>query len=1436
MMFDKLIQAKDCSNEFLPKTLAEIIFDSLPHRTENCDIIFSHIGEQFIAISLPELRLISNSISEKLKSFGLKTGDTIMLASFSCSNELANALIFTAAACLGIRVFVPIFPEPSEFQNWRIQTDFNCVVIPCHDIFQGKGNEREKEVCRLLQTKCREGGLLFLDSFVDFDVAELITTAKIETKNIDCLSISQFPVSPQTEAVIFTTSGSSGISKLLVYTHEALANCCQAWQNSGLFSPDLFGNAGFSPLFTHTIGIRSFLNSIWSGNPFCIITIDWFLHKAEVVRYLLMKMKPGHLIAGPAFYNTMLELYRQFPELKTEMKQSLKAAISIGAPFDITTDEKFKSATGISLMNAFGTTETLMVLLNRPEPGQQCLPNCLGRPIPGVTVGLRQTDEPSVFEFFIHSVFQSSRVIGMPDSIDFFATGDLVTYNEISGEISFYCRKSSDFIKDEYGVKIPLNALKSYYERVYQISNHIEWIPLVNIPGLAALVFVSTEVHQKEIAAMIKNINEDLRQTIEPFEFTHRHIERFSLVNDSVPLTRKGTISKDQIYKKYAQIITELRNPFVFDQKIETTETGDKSNLYKFSNPNMAELLEALKLDKVYTRGEGDYLFYQNGDKLQPVIDFVGGFGANLLGHNHPKIREAINQFLETGRPALNNQGSQYFYPALLAKELNRLFSKTTGKYFKILFANSGTEATEMALHHAYFEWREKIEKLRDEQFQLYGGEPAAKVTEVWNNNMRLVEKATPCMLVINNCFHGYTSGARSLLNQKKQRWLFSGLLKTQPLYVSDLDENWQVQIENYIRNNVLELQIFQMNNGECVLKTVNYTSVIGSIIEPVRGEGGIYELNPMLADYLSRQDFPLISDEIQCGLGRTGSIPSYKQAAYYLLGKSLGGGFGKISAVLIDDDRFRPNFPRYFNSTFANGELATCLGLKTLKILEEENLSEIASEKGGQFLSMLREVANRFPEVIESISGKGLMIGIHFNQLLGANNIFLRILIESEMIGYLFSGWFLNNHFIRVLPSLSKPNSLRIEPSFYLKENEMRVFCAALEELCQLCSNKSIYELCKFLMNGDPYPDKKYPVFSGLFPQQIDKPTPQSVKAGFIGNFTLSHRELQVIEPDFQKASDTGLRILFSRLHVLMEGKPIKIMSKNLLGGKVHFTFYILPFDTSQMEVVSRWGKKRYYITKIQDAVDKLANEGMACVSLGAHTSIITGNGLNLAERNNCKILTGNSLTISSCLYHLNQFVDSQKNTLNETNTIGVIGAGGNIGSGLADCLNDPKYADYGIILIGNNEKRLLKIKEKLDDNNRQINCTTDLFELKRANVIVSCANTNDPIVFCHHIRNDSPVFIIDISVPSSVSDEVKELDNVYFCKEASSVHLPGDEETLFSSHTPSGKLFCCAAESILCALYDLQMPMKGHINEETVRKLLPIALNEGFLKPTEK
>ncbi|RPJ00860.1 MAG: aminotransferase class III-fold pyridoxal phosphate-dependent enzyme, partial [Deltaproteobacteria bacterium] len=532
-------------------------------------------------------------------------------------------------------------------------------------------------------------------------------------------------------------------------------------------------------------------------------------------------------------------------------------------------------------MNGFGTTETLMATLNLPSA--EADPCGIGKPLPGVTLGLKKREEDDLFGLSIKSIFQSVRTLGEENSSEFFETGDLVQADPGSGQILYAGRRSADFIKDEYGVKIPLGSLREYYSKITGLAEWIEWIPLVNMPGLAGLIFIHPDRSSsglKELAALLKSINDELKQRIEPFEFAHRHLERLAVINDELPRTRKGTVSKSQIFVKYGQTIEDLRNQFVFSKSIETVETAVEGNLYKYSNPYLAGLLEALKIDREYTKGEGDFLFCREGSSLQRVTDLTGGFGAGLLGHDHPAVRDAVIRFLDSGAPALNNQGSSYHYPSILARELNRIFSERTGKYFKVVFANSGAEATEIAIHHAYFEWRAGIEKLRDEQFQLYGSVPGLPLAEVWDKNMQLLDEAAPSIIVAGNCFHGYSSGSRSLLDNRKQRSKFCGLLKPEPLHVDDTAPDWKEQAERYIDEKVIVLQVFRMADGKCYQTGMKISRIIASVIEPVRGEGGIREVNPSFADYLATQKFPLISDEIQCGLGRTGLFPAYKKAS----------------------------------------------------------------------------------------------------------------------------------------------------------------------------------------------------------------------------------------------------------------------------------------------------------------------------------------------------------------------------------------------------------------------------------------------------------------------------------------------------------------------------------------------------------------------------
>jgi acetylornithine/succinyldiaminopimelate/putrescine aminotransferase/acyl-coenzyme A synthetase/AMP-(fatty) acid ligase/predicted amino acid dehydrogenase len=1416
---------------FSALTLPEIIFNQLPHRSEDACVLLGHKDKKIIDIKISELRTLICRLSVIIKEKNLKRGDTVLLASFYCSNELSNAILFSAFACMGIRIFIPMYPEASELDHWFNLTKFKAVIIPFKELLGDKRHEREKEVIQSFKTFCSRNQIPFYDSDEDFQVQLLIR--QIKTRQYDEAVFEKNPaLNTETEAVIFTTSGTSGKSKLIVYNQGAFSVSCQSWQQAGLFEPHVCGNPCVTPLFTHTIGIRSFINALWTGNPLCLLVVDWFLTKPEEARYMLLRMRPGHITGGPALFSMLIEFFRQFPELKIELRKNLKTLISIGAPYNNEVARQIKNALGLDLFNAFGTTETQMVLLNRPsEPAYR--PDNLGSPLPGVSIGLKEVEHHN-YEFHLRSPYQSSYIINEPPGDPYFFTGDLVSYNEPEKRFLFTGRKSTDFIKDEFGVKIPVNVLHQYYPWLYEISMHIEWVVMDKKPGLAALLFLSTnnfDFSSKQIREWLKCRNDVLKNLVEPFEFTHRHLERFAVVKADPPRTRKGTISRNNLLKEYENLICDLRNPFVSEKWIETVESEDQTMLYKYSDPRMAGLLETLKMDVRFEKGEKDFLFYNNNGTEEKVLDLVGGFGAGLLGHGQPEIKKTLQQFLNSGQPSINTQGSLYHFPSLLAKELNAIYSENTGKFFKVQFGNTGSEAVEIALHHAYFEWWKWIEKRRDEQLQLYGSLEQIDAAAIWEQNKKIIAEQPAAVIVINHCFHGYSSSARSLLNNKKQRFYFAGLLRTIPVHINDHDDDWKEQIENCLQNQCIILKTVCKENGSFVVKQEKFSNIIASMIEPVRGEGGIEEMNWEVADFLSTQKFPLIADEIQCGLGRTGFLPSYPKASYYLLGKSLGGGFEKISAVLISDDHFKIDFPQYYTSTFANGELATCVALAAIKIIRQENVPEKARERGYEFKRRLNSIAAQFPDVISSVTGKGLMLAVNFNKTIGDKNIFLRALCENELLGYLAAGWLFHNKKIRVLPSLSKPDSLRIEPSIYISDESMDACCNALIELCKLCRNKEIYLLLKFLMNDDPYLDKTEKVFEGCFPVKIEQPVAGALKVGFIGNFTMPPKELALIEPDLKKASDTGLRILFGKMQSLLEGKSIHLFSKNLLNGRVNFTFSILPFDTAHLELVSRWGKKRFYISRIQETVDKLSKQGASHISLGAHTSILTGNGIFLAENRDTKILTGNTLTVASCLYHLEQYLEKLQQK-GENICIAIAGANGNIGAGLAGCFKNEKYEGVKILLIGNNLKKLELLKRKLFDESTRVEITNDFFRIREADILVSCTNTNDPLIFEHHINPLKKLFIIDLAVPSSVADEVKRISNVEFCKEASTVYLPGDPDLLVSTHTPKGKIFCCAAEVMLATLYDVQLPLKGHIHPDSIREMMRLAEMEGLFK----
>ncbi|MFA6940905.1 MAG: acetylornithine transaminase [Clostridiaceae bacterium] len=302
-------------------------------------------------------------------------------------------------------------------------------------------------------------------------------------------------------------------------------------------------------------------------------------------------------------------------------------------------------------------------------------------------------------------------------------------------------------------------------------------------------------------------------------------------------------------------------------------------------------------------------------------IDFVSGVAVNCLGHAHPAIKKALEDQSEKLIHISN-----YFWnkPQI---ELSELVCKKSAME-SVFFVNSGTEAIEAAL---------KLSR-------KYGSKQDGK------NKIIYME----------NSFHGRTMGALSVTGQEKYQKSFQPLIpNTVPVAFNNMEE-----LENAFGDDVC-----------------------GLIFEPIQGEGGIikadYEFMKKARELCDKYDAIMILDEVQCGIGRTGSFFAYQgygvMPDVVCMAKALGGGFpigaiaarGKAKDVLTPGDH---------GSTFGGNPLACSVAIAVLKELENEKIIENISAKSeyiNEKLGKLKEKCN----VIVDIRGAGLLIGIEINK-----------------------------------------------------------------------------------------------------------------------------------------------------------------------------------------------------------------------------------------------------------------------------------------------------------------------------------------------------------------------------------------------------------------------------------------------------------------------
>jgi putrescine aminotransferase len=247
-------------------------------------------------------------------------------------------------------------------------------------------------------------------------------------------------------------------------------------------------------------------------------------------------------------------------------------------------------------------------------------------------------------------------------------------------------------------------------------------------------------------------------------------------------------------------------------------------------------------------------------------------------------------------------------------------------------------------------------------------------------------------------------------------------------------------------------------------------------IVEPIQAEGGMY-VPP--AGYLREAKrlceaagTLLIADEVQTGLGRTGTLFACERAEVepdlMTLAKSLGGGLMPIGAMLARRDLWLKAYGTLstctlHTSTFGGGSLACAAGLATLKTLRQERLAEHAELRGQQLREGLAELCQG-SRLLREVRGEGLLVGLEFNPLPEAIAAHWKLLDSGGLSSYLVSNFdqlvagmpamyamqtLLNDYGIYTQVTRSNPRVLRIQPPLTVRRDEINAFLEAMRTIC---------------------------------------------------------------------------------------------------------------------------------------------------------------------------------------------------------------------------------------------------------------------------------------------------------------------------------------------------------------------------------------------------
>jgi acetylornithine/N-succinyldiaminopimelate aminotransferase len=363
-----------------------------------------------------------------------------------------------------------------------------------------------------------------------------------------------------------------------------------------------------------------------------------------------------------------------------------------------------------------------------------------------------------------------------------------------------------------------------------------------------------------------------------------------------------------------------------------------------------------------FERGEGSWLIATDGSRF---LDFGAGIAVNSLGHAHPKLVTA----LETQARRLWHVSNLYEIPEqrqLAERLVDTTFADT------VFVTNSGAEAMECCIKAARKYWDAK-------------GQPGRNR-----------------IITFEGSFHGRTLATVSAAGQEKLVKGFGPLL---PGF-------------DHVAFDDIE-----------AVKAAIGPETAAVLIEPIQGEGGIRPVEHAFMRELralcDEHGLLLILDEIQCGMGRTGTLFAHEQAGITpnLMGvaKGIGGGF-PLGACLATEEAACGMVAGSHGSTYGGNPLACAVGNAVMEEIATPEFLDEVKRKAGLLRQRLAELADANPDIIAEIRGEGLMLGLRLHESV-VNGDFVAAGRENGLLTVPAG-----DNVVRILPPLNIPDEDLIE------------------------------------------------------------------------------------------------------------------------------------------------------------------------------------------------------------------------------------------------------------------------------------------------------------------------------------------------------------------------------------------------------------------------